>query len=115
MKKPKIRYTLEPKSKDIKKRIKEELIIAEVNAGFVSFVGNKRKYGRFKYSLESTILPKNFGKADNNFKFDPEVFEKYSKSNRGIKTSMEMFERTIDTLHSNYTVNKVYPLEIPSK
>lgn len=110
MKKPKIRYFLEPKGKDIKKRIKPELILAEVNAGFVSFVGNKRKYGRFKYSLESTILPKDFGKPDNNFKFDREVFEKYSKSNRGIKTSMEMFERIIDTLHSNYIINKKHPL-----
>ena len=109
MKKPKIRYTLEAKSKDIKIRIKPELVIAEVNAGFVSYIGNKRKYGRFKYSLEATILPKNFGIAKDKFKFNQEVFDKYSKSNRGIKTTMEAFERTIDTLHSNYIVNKKYP------
>lgn len=115
MKKPKIRYTLESKSKDTEKRIKPELIIAEVNAGFITYIGNKRKYGRFKYSLEANILPKNFGLAKENFRFNQGVFEKYSKSNRSVKTAMEAFERVIDTLHSNYIVNKIYPSPIEFK
>lgn len=109
MKKPIIRYTLEPKSKDIKKRIKPELIIAEVNAGFVSIVGSKTKYNRFKYSLKANILPKNFGLPEENYRFNKEVFDKYSRTNRGIKSLMEHFEDKIDLLHSNYVKNGENP------
>ena len=109
MKKPKIRYTLEQKSKDVKKRNKPELVIGEINAGFVSIIGNNKKYQRVKYSLEVTILPKNFGLSEKNFKLDKDVFAKFSKSNAGVKNKMEKLERAVDAIYSNYEINDTYP------
>lgn len=109
MKKPRIRYALEQKDKEVQKRTKQELVIAQITAGFVSSSGNERKYERVKYSLEATILPKDFGKQENNFNYDKPTFDKYSLSNRGIKNQMERLESNVGKLHSNYVINGQYP------
>ena len=108
MKKPIIRYQLKAKSKK-DERIKEELIIAEINAGFIKYVDDSVKYERCKISLQASIKPKNFGKVENKFKFDDQVFQKFSKTNSGVKTKMQLFEKTIDEMYSNYLLNDILP------
>lgn len=109
MKKPIINYVLEAKSKIASNRIKEELIIAMVHAGFYESKDGKTKYNRVKISLKASIKPKNFGLIENNFKFDSNVFDNYSKSNAGVKTKMSQLETKIDALYSNYVLNNIYP------
>ena len=108
MKKPIIRYQLKAKSKK-DERIKEELIIAEINAGFIKYVDDSVMYERCKISLQASIKPKNFGKVENKFKFDDQVFQKFSKTNSGVKTKMQLFEKTIDEMYSNYLLNDILP------
>lgn len=109
MKKPRIRYHLKLKKNEDGQRVKEELILAEINAGFKKRIDNKLKYDRFKISLETTIKPMNFGKPENKYKYDETVFEKFSKSNRGVKTKMEAFKNAVDALYSNYIITNVRP------
>jgi integrase len=109
MKKPKITFKLEAKSTDVAKRTKEELIMVEINAGFVTVVDRVKSYKTLKHSLKATILPKNFGLATNNFKFDEDVFAKYCKSSSGIKDLMDNFKGHVDVLHSNFTLNNLHP------
>ncbi len=109
MKKPRIKYHLKLKKNDDGQRVKEELILAEINAGFKKQIDNKLKYDRFKISLETTIKPMNFGKLENKFKYDETVFEKFSKSNGGVKTKMDLFKIAVDALYSNYTFNNLRP------
>ncbi|WP_369752918.1 hypothetical protein AB3G34_15020 [Flavobacterium sp. WC2409] len=109
MKKPKITFKLEAKSTDVAKRTKEELIMVEINARFVTVVDRVKSYKTLKHSLKATILPKNFGLATNNFKFDEDVFAKYCKSSSGIKDLMDNFKGHVDVLHSNFTLNNLHP------
>ncbi|MBY8963860.1 phage integrase SAM-like domain-containing protein [Flavobacterium sp. D11R37] len=109
MKKPKINYVLEAKSKDISKRTLPELITARISAGWFEYVNEKKEYQTFKVSLQCDIKPSNFGIADNNFKFDEKIFNHYSKSNAGIKNAMKRLEAHIDKVYSNYILHDEHP------
>src|SRR5690606_13542031 len=90
-------------------RDKEELIIAMVHAGITTQIDTKVKHERLKVSLQATIKPKNFGLIKDNFRFNEDVFNNYSKSNKGVKTKMLLFEKCVDELYSNYLINEVQP------
>lgn len=109
MKKPVINYVLESKDKNPNNRTDEELIIAIVHAGFVSQVDDKIKHERFKISLKCKIKPRNFGLIKDNYRFNEDVFANFSKSNKGVKTAMQIFETKVDELFSNYLLNKTHP------
>jgi hypothetical protein len=108
MKKPRIRYQLKANSKK-NERVKEELIVAEINAGFIKHIDDCVKYERCKISLQASIKPKYFGKMEDKFKFDDQVFQKFSKNNSGIKIKMQLFEKIIDEMYSNYLLNDILP------
>lgn len=109
MKKPVINYVLESKAKNPNERTKPELITAMVHAGFVTQIDSQIKYDRFKVSLGTTIKPKNFGLIKDNFRFNEDVFVNFSKSNKGVKTAMQIFETKVDELYSNYLINDMQP------
>lgn len=109
MKKPVINYVLESKDSNPNNRTKEELITAMVHAGFSIQIDDKIKYERFKVSLECKIKPKNFGLIKDNFRFNEDVFVNFSKSNKGVKTAMQIFETKVDELYSNYLINDIQP------
>lgn len=109
MKKPVINYVLESKAKNPNERIKPELITAMVHAGFITQIDSQIKYNRFKVSLGTTIKPKNFGLIKDNFRFNEDVFANFSKSNKGVKTAMQIFENKVDELYSNYQINDIQP------
>lgn len=109
MKKPKINYILESKSKNVEDRVKNELITAIIHSGFYQVVDDVKKYQRFKISLQATINPKNFGLKEDNFKFDKTVFDLFSKTNGGVSTKMKLLENKIDKLYSNYLLSSRHP------
>ncbi|GAA4951723.1 hypothetical protein GCM10023314_26440 [Algibacter agarivorans] len=110
MRNPKIRYYLEAKYSDINQRTRQELIMAEINYGYsvIDKNGNKRNKP-FRITLEATIQPKNFGLSKENYKFDEEVFKRFSKSNATIKTKMHLMETAINKLTNNYLVSGEVP------
>lgn len=110
MKNPKIRYYLESKSKDVSKRINKELVMAEIGYAYRTLdkKGNTR-IKPFRFSLQASILPKNFGKAEFNFKLDDEVFKKYSKTDSTIKNKMLQLENAVNELNNHYTHNLLVP------
>jgi integrase len=69
-------------------RTRQELVMAEVNAGFIEIINGKRKYKRFKISLEERIHPDNFGYLKENYKFNKYLLESYS--NRTKKSSLQL-------------------------
>lgn len=115
MKKPRINYVLESKSKNVEDRLKEELITAIVHSGFYQIIDGVKKYERFKLSLQATIKPKNFGLKEKNFTFNQTVFDKFSKTNGGVSTKMNLLEAKIDTLYSNYLINSRHPSSVEFK
>jgi len=82
VKKPKIRFYLEPKSKITSLRTKPELIMAEISAGFVRYIDGKPRYDTVNISNKCSILPKEFGRIEKKFKFDLAILNK-NKSNQG--------------------------------
>ncbi len=88
MKQPRIRYFLEPHTDRFGMRTRQELVMAEVNAGFIEIINGKRKYKRFKVSLEERIHPDNFGYLKENYKFNKYLLESYS--NRTKKSSLQL-------------------------
>jgi integrase len=115
MKKPKLNYILESKSKNVDDRLKDELITAIVHSGFYKIIDGVKKYERFKISLQATIKPKNFGLKEKNFKFDQTIFDKFSKTNGGVSTKMNLLETKIETLYSNYLLTSRHPSAIEFK
>lgn len=110
MRNPKIRYYLEAKSKEVNLRTKHELIMAEINYGYRSVSkSGKSRNTPFRITLEATILPKNFGDARNNYKFNEEVFKRFSRTNATIKTKMYLLETAINKLTNNYLINSITP------
>ncbi|CAA0229171.1 Integrase/recombinase family protein [Tenacibaculum maritimum] len=110
MKTPIIRYYLESKSKDVEERVVLESIMVEVNYGY-KLIGSNRK-GRnkpFRLALKAMILPKDFGKKENNFIYDEAVFKKYSRKNNTIKVKMGFLEKAIHELENHYVVNRIMP------
>lgn len=109
MKKPVIKYRLEAKDKNPNNRNIDELIIAFISANFFEITDGEIKYNRVKISLECSIKPKNFGLQKNNFKYDEDIFNNFSKSNKGVKTAIILFEKKVDELYSNYLINEIDP------
>ncbi|CAA0223510.1 conserved hypothetical protein [Tenacibaculum maritimum] len=110
MKTPVIRYYLESKSKDVEKRELLESIMVEVNYGY-KLIGSNGK-GRnkpFRLALKAMILPKDFGKKENNFIYDDAVFKRYSRKNNTIKVKMGFLEKAIYELENHYVVNRIMP------
>lgn len=104
------RYYLEAKTSQIESRTEPELIMAEINYGFFVLDGlGKRRYKPFRYSLEATILPNRFGKKDNNYKFNPDVFRKATNNNATIKTKMLQLENALGVLASEYQIRRIVP------
>lgn len=84
--------------------------MAEISYGYSSVSkAGVRRTKPFRISLQATIQPKNFGDAKNNYKFDKDVFKRYSKSNATIKTKMHLLETAINKLTNNYLINSVIP------
>ncbi len=96
MKEPKVRYYLEPKFKDNNNRLANELVMAEISYAYWTLDGNgNARIKPIRYSLKTTILPSNFGLAENNYKLDKEIFIKYSKSNATVKNKMAQLESVL--------------------
>lgn len=110
MKTPIIRYYLEPKHQELDKRVNPETILVEVNYGyFVKGSNGKRRSRPFRISLNSTILPINFGRKQDNFVYNDEVFKKFSRTNTTIKVKMGQFEKAVYGLENHYVVNQMMP------
>ncbi|WP_435255460.1 hypothetical protein [Tenacibaculum sp. A30] len=116
MKTPHIRYYLESKNKDVEKRVVEEAIMVEVNYGYrVSGVNGEGRTKPFRVALKAMILPKDFGRKENNFIYDEVVFKKYSRKNNTIKVKMGFLENAIHELENHYVVNRIMPKPLEFK
>jgi len=111
MKQPRVRYFLEPNPDKFGLRSRKELVMAEVNAGFVKIINGKRKYDRFKISLEERILPEHFGYAEDNYKFNRFLLEANSNKNKSgsIILKMNRLENQIFTVYNFYLTNQEFP------
>lgn len=110
MKEPKVRYYLEAKTKDNNNRLSKELVMAEINYAYRSLDGNGNvRLKPYRFSLQATILPANFGKAENNYKLDDEIFRKFSKTNATVKNKMAQLESALIELNNYYIHNLITP------
>lgn len=109
MKKPKIKYYLKAKDKNPNNRTKEELVQARIHNNFIEEIDNTKKYYSFFVSLQATIKPKNFGLLKDNFRFNEDIFNNFSKQNKGVKTAMQLFEKKVDELYTYYQMNDIKP------
>ncbi len=101
---PSFRYTLEKNRNDFG-RTKKEMIMVDIRYRYCRLNSQGRKiYVPCKLSLQAKIFPKDFGYKENGFKFDREVFEKYSKRNRDIKNRMSDFERIVTDVAMTYPI-----------
>lgn len=111
MKRPRIRYFIEGNPKrHIFRNIKER-VFAEVNAGFIKIVDGKRKYTRFKISLEEVIRPVDFGYEHKNYKFERSVLEQYcyrTKDN-SLWTKINRFDNDVINTYNYYQSNFLQP------
>lgn len=118
MKNIKIRYYLEPKSKNVDERTNPELIMAEIGYGYFRINSKREKrYTPVRLSLQQNILPIKFGKKETNFKFDEAVFKKASSNNTTVKTKMSQFERVLEEIAIEYVLKNEVPTpkELSSK
>lgn len=111
MRTPKIRYYLEnPKRKKAEDRKAKELIMAEINYGFVGLDGNGKKRPKpFRISLKSTILPEHFGLKEDNFKFNQQIFTRATRNNATIRTRMTKLQGAINKLENKYELENILP------
>lgn len=110
MKNTKIRYYLEPKAKDANKRVKPELIMAEIGYGYAVINSQgKKRHTPVRFSLQENILPIKFGKKETNFKFDETVFKKANNNNSTIKTKILQFEEALNEISNEYISKKEIP------
>lgn len=109
MRSPKIRYYLE-KSRNNHKRQNPECVMAEVSYGYSKWTktGNQRNVP-FRISTKATILPKNFGLPENNYRLDDTVFQKYSRQNAFVKNSMNQVEMAVNKMANYYLTQGVTP------
>lgn len=106
----KTRYYLEPKNKDIEKRVSPEVIMAEISYGYSEIVSSgQRRNKPFRFSLKATILPASFGKKETNFKFDKKIFERNQKTNKSITTKMTKLQTALNDLVYHYEHNSIIP------
>ncbi len=110
MKNIKIRYYLEPKTKNVDERIKPELIMVEISYGYAVINSQgKKRHTPVRYSLQENILPVKFGKKETNFKFDEAIFKKSSSNNSTVKTKMLLFEGALNEISNEYISKREIP------
>lgn len=111
MKQPRIRYFLEPNPDKFGMRRRKELVMAEVNAGFIEIVNGKRKYNRFKVSLEERIEPEHFGFEKDNYKFNRYVLEGFANRTKqnSLLLKINRFENDVQTVYHYYLANSEQP------
>lgn len=110
MKNTKIRYYLEPKAKDVNKRVKPELIMVEIGYGYAVINSQgKKRHTPVRFSLQENVLPVKFGKKETNFKFDEAVFRKANNNNSTVKTKMLQFEEALNEIFNEYISKKEVP------
>lgn len=84
--------------------------MVEVNYRFRSFSNSgSEKLKSFRVSLQKSIEPNKFGKADENFKFNKKVFDKAIKNNVTIRNAMRNFQNAIDVLESRHDLKDLTP------
>lgn len=104
---PKFRYVLE-KYRNSAERNQPEMIHAHVSYGnYQMSSSGRKKYVPVKISLQQKILPKNFGMPEDNFAFNSNVFEKFSRSNRGVKNTINQFEKIVFEAAEKYPINVI--------
>ena len=111
MKQPRIRYFLEPNPDKFGMRRRKELVMAEVNAGFIEIVNGKRKYNRFKVSLEERIEPEHFGFEKDNYKFNRYVLEGFANRTKqnSLLLKINRFENDVHTVYHYYLTKSEQP------
>ncbi len=110
MKNKKIRYYLEPKSKNVDERTKPELIMVSISYGYAVINSQgKKRHLPVRYSLQENILPIKFGKKETNFTFDEDVFNKFSKNNSTVKTKMTQFDNALTEIANDYISKRIVP------
>ncbi|MDT0643319.1 phage integrase SAM-like domain-containing protein [Zunongwangia sp. F363] len=103
MKPPKFRFYLEPKNKDPKERTEEELIMVSISYGYSKKQANgKNRAIPCRIAVEAKMKPSNFGRIETGYKFDPNVFQRYSRSNRTIENKMNRIKEEVWKLESKY-------------
>ncbi len=110
LKPPKFRFYLEPKNADDEKRFSEELIMVSISYGYSAMTSNgKIRNIPCRISLEAKIKPQNFGRADTGYKFDPKVFEKYSRTNKTVAIKINRLKEVVWKLESHYATMSIMP------
>lgn len=110
MKNKKIRYYLEPKSKNVDERTKPELIMVSISYGYAEINSQgKKRHLPVRYSLQENILPIRFGKKETNFTFDEDVFKKFSNNNSTVKTKMTQFDNALTEIANDYISKGIVP------
>lgn len=79
-----------------------------------NFNSERKKYKRVKMFTECKIKPENFGKlvfrGDKKvFTFDQRIFDRYSRTNRSIKTKLERIENAVNEVGNLFYVKKLNP------
>lgn len=101
---------MESKSKEVDKRIKPELIMAEINYGYsVITPSGIKRHKPARFSLQESIMPTKFGRAEVSFKFDAEIFQKSNKNNSTIKNRMLQFENALTEIANHHITAKTIP------
>lgn len=111
MKTPTIRYYLQSqKNKSVDQRIRKEPIMVEINYGYVGLDGKGNKRAKpFRVALNASIEPVKFGEANDNFKFDEEIFKRATRNNASIRTKMGRLQESIDLLVDRYVLSGKIP------
>jgi hypothetical protein len=92
-------------------RTRQELVMAEVNAGFIEIIDGVRKYNRFKISLEERIKPEFFGYQTDNFKFNRYVLDTHSNrtKNSSLTLKMNRLENDVSVVYHYFLANSELP------
>lgn len=112
-----LRYKLKAKNKVLENRTKPEMVMAEVSGAFTNKVDGIRKYKKFQYSLEVSILPKYFGtirkkRGVSNFVYDPVAIKTYEKYNKLLRRKIADFESNIELVESYFRDTDPSPEEV---
>jgi site-specific recombinase XerD len=115
-----IRYYLIPSNTNLEKRTKPEAVYAEVSGSFITNLNGKISYSKFKFSLETKILPKYFGsikekKGVENYKYDIDVINKNATQNKALRNKTHNFKNCIDDTMSYFDRNNINPSKVEFK
>tara|TARA_R110000751_G_scaffold110711_3_gene208413 strand:+ start:1258 stop:2724 length:1467 start_codon:yes stop_codon:yes gene_type:complete len=111
MEEPKIRYYLEPKRGEGLAKGSKYIIMAEVNYRNVIIKSNGSKsYKPFRISIKKSIKPEQFGRRDENYKFDELIFSKSQKNDSTIRRVMMKLEDAVFELYKEYDKKGLMPI-----